>query len=366
MKNICIVLGAGFSKAVANLPVTKEMITAFKKEIEIQRSLNNTNRVKHGERLLEFLNKLETDFLKVPYSKADKGGIILESNYLENFEGLCSFIDLNLAFEIKARCENNGLKAGLFGKPLFVNYTTGELKQIKGYIGNYLYLTLINDKSNIPLLDKMNIDLFPNCQSIITFNYDLIIEKYLFNTNYWVPLDGYGFTPNEFPLVNKSYINQSSKIKIYKMHGSLNWLPSSIYKSNLEFNWFDDNNNYFFPGYLKEEKKRGFRYQGAYSAEGWILPSWIKHFTFKEIVQVWSQANQALNNADEIIFIGYSLPKADSAVYSLFSSINWDDKKILLIDPNAEELIKDYSFIIRNQNIDIAPVSLENYFDTNI
>ena len=65
MRNTCLVLGAGFSKAVANLPVTKEMFKAFKIEIENQRSLNNTNRVKRGERLLNFLETIENDYLNL-------------------------------------------------------------------------------------------------------------------------------------------------------------------------------------------------------------------------------------------------------------------------------------------------------------
>ena len=360
MTNTCLILGAGFSKAVANLPITKEMINAFQKEIENQRLLDNTNRVKRGERLLDFLGTLENDFLKTPYAKVEKGGIILQSNYLENFEGLCSFIDLNLAFEVHALCECNGIKADLTGKPLFVNYTSSKLKEIRGYIGNYLYLTLINDRPDEELLNKFHNVFLNNCSSIITFNYDLILEKFLFKKSYWLPKDGYSFTPKGFPELNSHYLNQSSRIKIFKMHGSLNWEPSSMYRSNLQFKWFDDDNNYFFPGYLEEEKKRSFRYQGAFSSEGWILPSWIKQFTYDEIIQVWNQASIALNKADEIIFIGYSLPSADSAVYSLLSSLDWNNKIVKLFDPNAKVLIKDYSFVLRKNNIEIFPDYLEN------
>jgi hypothetical protein len=361
MNNTCLVLGAGFSNAVSNLPITKEMVNAFQVEIERQRSLNNTNRVKWGEHLLNFLDKLENEFLKTPYAKAEEGGKILKSNYSENFEGLCSFIDLNLAFEVQARCESNGIKAGLSGKPLFVNYTSAKLKQIRGYLKNYLFLTLIHDNSNEELLNRIHNLFFNIRSSIITFNYDLILEKFLFKKNYWFPKDGYGFTPKDLPALSSNYFNQSSRIKIFKMHGSLNWEPSSFYLTNLQFKWSDDDDNYFFPKYLKEEKKKKYRYQGAIATEGWILPSWIKQFTFNEIIQVWNQAFKALNKADEIIFIGYSLPRADSAVYSLFSSIDWNNKIVKLIDPNAEELKDNYSFVLRKSDIEIIPVSLEEY-----
>src|ERR1035437_1169952 len=364
MKNTCLVLGAGFSKAVANLPITKEMINAFKGEIEKQRLLNNKNREIWGKRLLNFINKLENEFLKTPYANAEEGGTILESNYSENFEGLCSFIDLNLAFEVQARCENKGVKAGLSGKPLFVNCTSAELKQIRGDLGEYLFLTLINNKSNEEILNRIHNVFLNNCSCIITFNYDLILEKFLFKKNYWLPKDGYGYTPRDFPELNPNYINQFSRIKIFKMHGSLNWVQSSIYDSKFQFKWYDDDNIYFFPGYLKKEEKRDFIYQGGHPSKGWILPSWIKQFTFNEIIQVWHQAFKALNKADEIIFIGYSLPPADAAVYSLFSSIDWDNKIIKLIDPNAEQLKSNYSFVLRKNDIKIIPKSLEDYLSS--
>jgi hypothetical protein len=200
---------------------------------------------------------------------------------------------------------------------LFANYTSFELSEIKRIIGNYLFLTLINNKSDEELLNKSYNKFFNNCSSIITFNYDL------------------------------------------------NWEPPSIYDSNFQFKWFDDDNNYFFPDYLKKEKKRSFSYQGAHSSKGWILTSLIKQFIYDEIIQVWNQAFKALNKADEIIFIGYSLPRADSAIYALFLSIEWENKIVKLIDPNSKKLIENYSFVLRKSNKEIIPVSLENYLCSN-
>ena len=91
----------------------------------------------------------------------------------------------------------------------------------------------------------------------------------------------------------------------------------------------------------------------------------IKQFTYDEIIQVWNQAFKALNKADEIIFIGYSLSRADSAVYALFLSIEWENKIVKLIDPNSKKLIENYSFVLRKSNIEIIPVSLENYLCSN-
>ena len=364
MKNTCLVLGAGFSKAVANLPLTKEMIPAFKKEIESQSVLDpNSNTVKRWNRLLKFMEKIEHDFLKTIYAKADKEGKILKSNYLENFEGLCSFIDLNLAFELDAISESNGEKSNLGGKSLYSPYTIDMLKDARANIGHFIYLTLIKNTSNEVLLNKIFDDLLIDSSSIITFNYDLVLEKFLFKKKYWLPKDGYGFSLKELPEINSVYSNQFSKIQIYKMHGSINWDPADeFFRSHLKFTWFDDKNNFFFPGYLKVEERRNWEYKGLHPPRGWILPSWVKQFLFDEMVQVWNKAFNALSKADKIIFIGYSLPRADSAVYSILSAIDWNNKKVTLIDPFANELLNNYSFILRKKDIESIPCTLEDYF----
>jgi hypothetical protein len=45
----CYVLGAGFSKAVADLPVMKEMVQAFTSRLEQEKALGETLRVNLGQ-----------------------------------------------------------------------------------------------------------------------------------------------------------------------------------------------------------------------------------------------------------------------------------------------------------------------------
>ncbi len=68
--------------------------------------------------------------------------------------------------------------------------------------------------------------------TIVSLNYDLLSEIFLWNLNKWSFLDGYSdgvpFPPEEFGI--KEYPHnkkQISDIKIYKVHGSLNWI---VYK----------------------------------------------------------------------------------------------------------------------------------------
>jgi hypothetical protein len=361
MNERCIVLGAGFSKSIANLPTTIDLLNAFNNVKITQENLGHTNRVSWGEEIFKFINYLQKFYLDEPYSRAEKDGRIITANYYENFEALCSLIDLNLQSEVHALSESDGQKSDLSGKPLFLNKTISQLKQIRGWIGTYMKLALISAEVNEIVLDKFYNQYLDNSDSVITFNYDLIIEKYLYFRSMWLPKDGYGFNIENIPKVSSKYNNTISRFQVLKMHGSLNWKTESLYNNGFELEWFDDNNNYYFPNYLAQESKRPFDYQGAFSTDSWVYPSWIKQFTFHELLQVWHLAAQKFNNAKEIVFIGYSLPKEDSTVYSFISALNTHNKKILIINPNADEVVDNYSLLFPIKNIEIIPTTLENH-----
>lgn len=373
MADTCLVIGAGFSKAISNLPVTSEMINRFKEELGNQREKGNKCRIKEGQDILNFIDDVENKYKESIGENENNSNGKFFTNIPQNFEGICSYIDLNITSDGHSFYEINGSKKDLPSKSQFSNCTSNRLRNIRRYIGDYLYYILIEDK----IEDKTNqlklnsfYDKFINgCNSIITFNYDLILEKFLYKKGKWFPKDGYGFIPLDLPEIKPNYVNQQSKVKIFKMHGSLNWEPYSKdinpYEGtdkNLQLRWVDIvNNNIFFPDYLVKDEKINFLYRNGINSQGWVFPSWLKQFSYWEMLQTWNNASKSLTNADEVIFIGYSLPKADSVVCSLFSTIDWDNKKVQLYDFKAKELLKKYSFILRKNDIEIFEGKLENY-----
>jgi hypothetical protein len=375
MKNKCLILGAGFSNAIANLPVTSEMIDRFKIVFDNQCKINdNSIRINRGKCLLDFINNLEIKFQNSMGIYENNGDIVLQSNYTKNFEGLCSYIDLNLSQDGHVLYKRDGKEIDMDGKSLFANFNPSKLRDIRTDICNYLYLTLIDYKSDEKLLNSFYDKFIKDCQSIITFNYDLILEKFLYGKGDWLPKDGYGFTPKSecLPEIKPFYFDQTSRVKIFKMHGSLNWEPYStnidpFSKRNLQFKWLEPvNNKYFFPDYLAEEKKMKYRYKGGNKMDCLLFPSLSKQFSYLEMIKTWNKAFNELTNADEVIFVGYSLPKADFAVSSLFSTIDWNNKIVKLIDPKAKELHNNYSFILRKSDIEIIPYTLKKYLDNNV
>ncbi len=356
----CFILGAGFSKAVANLPLMSELTKKFWEVLENEKTLGHRNRVILGERIKNYFWDLEKEFFVNPCVDVKNGEKWHSCNYEKNLEQIISFIDLNLSGEINATLVTKNGKTQSFSKRnLFWNYT--DLDELRLCIQTYIYLALIEPKINKNLL-KLFINHLSKGDNIITFNYDLVLERALYEDNYWHPKDGYGIIFNNFPAITKQD-NLKSIIHIYKLHGSLNWQSDTILGldkyNNIKINSFYDDNTPIFPGYLQDEKNNPFIYEGKHSGI-WILPSFIKQFDIPQLLQIWEKAGQAINNADEIIVIGYSLPKEDSAAGLLLGTNQISDKKLIIIDPNEDELFGRYLSITRNPE-PITFKSLEEY-----
>jgi hypothetical protein len=157
---------------------------------------------------------------------------------------------------------------------------------------------------------------------ILTFNYDLALERQLKLAGKWEVWDGYGFTMG-------GKIAPSSKIKVFKLHGSVNWHALLFDGLTKGFSGVGPNGSLGlrpviwdpeleFLGYPSETHDPLAK-TGAYN-NALILPTYSKKFYFKtsfgkEWVRfwdsIWNQAEAVLRQADEIVVLGYSLPPAD-------------------------------------------------------
>src|SRR5882724_1588405 len=263
----CYVLGAGFSNAVADLPLMKGMVREFAKRLEQEKAHGkNTLRVRWGERLLSDIEHLESKFFREPYVK--NGQTYENCNFSENFEALVSYIDLNLSGRTSATLVVDGKKSNITTPSLF-EYPT-NLDELRLCIQTYLYLVLIGPFPETPLLSLFIEQLAPD-DAIITFNYDLVVETALYKRRLWNPSDGYGL---EFK--GTETVSESSKFKtqicLYKLHGSLNWDTSAVGLS-----YYYDDNKPIFPGF--EDKLRPSRPYKGKVGRNWLMPSFIKNFS---------------------------------------------------------------------------------------
>lgn len=166
---------------------------------------------------------------------------------------------------------------------------------------------------------------------IITFNYDVSLERELKQANKWEIGDGYGFEifPTQTP---------HSSVKVLKLHGSSNWQDllsdktgyGKAASSVLLHRPVIEESDLGFLGY--EIKDPEFQLDLSYFAPTVLMPVLHKKFFTTTTWgheredfwnDLWNQAALALDASNEIVICGYSLPKADERARDLmFRHIN--------------------------------------------
>lgn len=146
-----------------------------------------------------------------------------------------------------------------------------------------------------------------NTNTIISFNYDLIVENALKNLS--IPYK-YGIEPKE---------STSEDIQLLKLHGSINWGLRTKSASYEVYNTYSD-------------------LLSSGQSPQIVPPTWRKIFT-GQLTQVWDKSLNALEKATRIIVIGFSMPETDSHFKYLMASglqKNVSLREILFINPDKE------------------------------
>ncbi|MCC7169269.1 MAG: hypothetical protein IT459_02375 [Planctomycetes bacterium] len=185
---------------------------------------------------------------------------------------------------------------------------------------------------------------YPSHASIITFNYDLLYDWGLSAVGMMLrtPMLSYGLggratQSHEADQLFMTATNcivppYSGSIPLLKLHGSLNWMSCeacgqiTIYPSEC-IEWDDIR----IDGY--ELACAGCR--SARLSPLLLPPSEDKEM--KPLAFVWQHAEQLLDAADLVVFIGYSLPEYDVHALDLFrrtcSGFHARRKQLILVDP---------------------------------
>jgi hypothetical protein len=144
--------------------------------------------------------------------------------------------------------------------------------------------------------------------SIITFNYDVSLERALAEAGKWDIGNGYGF---EF-LPNRP----ASQVTLYKLHGSVNWFkepinnvpPPVIFPRDLSLLGY---------GFLVDPRVGG-KEMGVDNSGTFILPDPSKKFYWDPFWgPLWNSAAKCLRAASDVFIHGYSMPPADARAREL-------------------------------------------------
>jgi hypothetical protein len=292
MSNRVFILGAGFSKA-AGFPLANELVYF------IQNHLNTSMNARDIEFKKEF-----SDFLN---------GI--HSSLFLNVELFLTYIDLALLnnsvgiFTRSASAEDLRLFRRKLSGALVRTFDNAHFELTRGFSNRNIFLKFCEQ--------------LQDGDSVITFNYDLVVEQGLWLQRKWTFLDGYGFEKDindfqaQFGGTYPADIPTKSLIKVYKLHGSLGWIYDDLSGQIIYIGM----PNYFQDGRLLFCEKN-LQAAGAKWDEGTTLiePSYIKQFNCTPILDIWEKAFKIVQQCSELIIIGYSLPVADSAAQAFLSS----------------------------------------------
>jgi hypothetical protein len=195
-----------------------------------------------------------------------------------------------------------------------------------------------------------------NGGDVISFNWDILFDEAMVYTDQWDCQSGYGLKFQK--VLSKSgdaitQMNQSRNL-ILKPHGSINWYHKSL---------FDDGHLYVLLqvkrrlrggtiGYLRNAEKIGEDLFRSY-----IVPPGKKRKYFPE---VWQKIKEVLENADEIVAMGFSFNQNDPHVREEFSGLSFKkDLSVRIVNPSSGQLIQTYKEVFKTSNVE----KIANSFD---
>ena len=286
----------------------------------------------------------------------------------------------------------------------------------------FLFIAGINQIQNGPIsqthLDLAN--LVTNNDSIITFNWDTLMDRALMEATSWNCDTGYYAKP--LGIYRDKWMNTNSKSiqmpKLLKLHGSSNWLTSYVIFENGEeipmqalsadnfFVYESAQNSYstyagrymdgyrpfsygYYPPNLQIEGRavpEGFvriaiRPQNPFMGEGMsddsgivsmpliIPPVRDKKYDFygNLFTNLWGEAEKQIIEADKIFVIGYSFPKTDLRSSELFKkafSSRITMPEVIIINPAPEPIEERFVYDLGITADKL--ITIKDYFNSEI
>ncbi len=288
-KSIVYVLGAGASKAV--IPTAPLMAQLLPEALEIFEQRTHYTKGLWEERVRRIRNFIN-DFYQ------------LNPSTLPNLQDILSQLD----------------DAIIEGRPLSSQYDIPFLRTLREdlvfAICEVLRIKLgFGEEHGRQLMQHFKQELRPN-DSILSLNYDIIVDNALSMrppSDVWEPHDlvDYGLSVRYALDPGPRAYNLSERIQqnlppLYKLHGSLNWLYCPACQQ-LDVTIGEKGVRYIY------EEGSDFRCPDCHGRYDPLIitPTLLKTYNNILLREVWRRAEDKVSKADEVVFIGYSLPDAD-------------------------------------------------------
>lgn len=272
---------------------------------------------------------------------------------LDKYSGLGALTEENLEQHKKL------LNAWIGGRSALIEYVYKVLSDINYFIGVNIYHEIFAKEV---LSDE---------STVISFNWDILLEEALYKTGKWCYGDGYGFKPRAF--IDKTWdktfkVRGGSKSLVLKPHGSINWyrrmehLPAPSEK--LEDLCIGIPLEKFRGGTMPAQG--GLNFHEYYPEEnGEMLEPMIIPPAKKRnlLPAIWEEIRAALGSADRIIAIGFAVNDYDHHLREELKGIKLKDGvTILILNPAVDvALIERYKNLFPGAKIEPHAIGFGDY-----
>lgn len=400
-----IILGAGASKAYNDSPTGQKMPIAN----DFFKTFHNLDIASNSWVLIGFIINY--------FAKYRKKEFLDFLNFNEDIELLHSEVKNKLIDSLTSNSTD------YFNKEEIMD----SMLHYKAYLEIiFLFTSVINEIQNGPVSKPhLNLIKYLNPEdSIITFNWDTLMDKALNESTEWNTSEGYFVKPSKIyrnEWVDADSITNKKFPYIIKLHGSTNWLTSHLIPKNNKLEMLQETNaddfyiyessidpystydGRYMPGYtdfsygyyppnlpLKGKKipdgkllirnilRTGFNPKGDAEDKGLVSmpliipPVHNKEYDFYGDIfsTLWTKAEKDISKAEKIILIGYSFPVTDIRTNNLFKSAFSQRNtmpQIIIVNPNSTQIEERfiYEFGIKKENIKVFNEYFDEQFDLN-
>lgn len=286
---ISIFLGAGAS-AAENCPIQDELFREYFKNIPLK-DLNTDMNIA--------LYKFFKDMFNIDIKNDN-----MDEVSFPTFEEVLGLLDM--AEQRRESFKNFGLET--------LNKKVDSIRFLRQYLillmakaidksernNNYYHKLLLHNLLKGGLLEDA---------TFISANYDIHIDNTiaaLYSNKYHPIMLDYGVKFTNFDIEGGWKVPKEPSVKLYKIHGSLNWLYCPICNS-LTLTPYEGGVMRLI--YNMEEAK--CLECGEITVPIIIPPTYFKNMTNVFVSTVWNEVERALRKSDILIFCGYSFPDAD-------------------------------------------------------
>jgi NAD-dependent SIR2 family protein deacetylase len=154
--------------------------------------------------------------------------------------------------------------------------------------------------------------------TIITFNYDLLLEQLLDDIGLRYEYGAGGAIEFDDATRRRRLRRSGSQLDVYKLHGSASW---GVCRGCGKAEKSNDQVTSFETPYVPIRRKSCPRCGERFLESGIVPPILEKAGESRYREPIWVSARKALRRAREVISIGYSLPESDHEALSLFREI---------------------------------------------